>query len=101
MPSRSPSLSIMTYLALAGGAARTRHCGTGRRVDIQPADLVPELGPLLTCRRQAPGDAGGRDRRADALTTARAPLTARPAGPRPGLAAAAHRGRYRRRPGRH
>jgi hypothetical protein len=54
-----------------------------RRLDIHPADLVPELDPLLTHRRQAlclSGD--GQDRRADALTvitalaTARAPLTA-------------------------
>ncbi len=54
-----------------------------RRLDIHPADLVPELEPLLTRRRQAPGDAdGGQDRRADALTvltvlaTSRAPLSA-------------------------
>jgi hypothetical protein len=54
-----------------------------RRLDIHPADLVPELEPLLTRRRQAPGDAGGgQDQRADALTvltalaTARAPLSA-------------------------
>lgn len=54
-----------------------------RRLDIHPADLVPELDPLLSHRRQAPGDAdAGQDRRADALTvltvlaTARAPLSA-------------------------
>jgi hypothetical protein len=53
------------------------------RLDLHPADLVPELEPLLSHRRQAPGDAsGGQDRRADALTvltalaTVRAPLTA-------------------------
>ncbi len=54
-----------------------------RRLDIHPADLVPELEPLLSHRRQATGDdLGGQDRRADALTvltalaTARAPLSA-------------------------
>ncbi len=54
-----------------------------RRLDLHPADLVPELEPLLSHRRQASGDAdAGQDRRADALTvltalaTARAPLTA-------------------------
>jgi hypothetical protein len=54
-----------------------------RRLDLHPADLVPELEPLLSCRRQSPGDVGGgQDRRADALTvltalaTARAPLAA-------------------------
>ena len=54
-----------------------------RRLDIHPADLVPELEPLLSHRRQALSeDLGGRDRRADALTvltalaTARAPLSA-------------------------
>jgi hypothetical protein len=53
-----------------------------RRLDIHPADLVPELKPLLT-RRQARRDTGGsQDRRADALAvltalaTARAPLSA-------------------------
>ncbi len=52
-----------------------------RRLDIHPADLVPELDPLLACHRQPPGDTG-HGRRADALTvltalaTARAPLTA-------------------------
>ena len=54
-----------------------------RRLDIHPADLVPELEPLLSHRRQALGEAlGGQDGRADALTvltalaTARAPLSA-------------------------
>ena len=54
-----------------------------RRLDIHPADLVPELEPLLSHRRQALSeDLGGQDRRADALTvltvlaTARAPLSA-------------------------
>jgi hypothetical protein len=54
-----------------------------RRLDIHPADLVPEPEPLLSHRRQAPDDAdAGQDRRADALTvltalaTARAPLSA-------------------------
>ena|SRR6266849_2842216 len=54
-----------------------------RRLDIHPADLVPELEPLLSHRRQALGeDPGGQDGRADALTvltalaTARAPLSA-------------------------
>jgi hypothetical protein len=54
-----------------------------RRLDIHPADLVPELEPLLSCRRQARRDAGsGQHQRADALTvltalaTARAPLSA-------------------------
>src|SRR5258708_18354922 len=54
-----------------------------RRLDIHPADLVPELEPLLSHRRQASRSAdGGQDRRADALTvltalaTARAPLSA-------------------------
>ena len=54
-----------------------------RRLDLHPADLVPELEPLLSRRRQAPGDAeGGQDRTADALTvlaalaTAQAPLSA-------------------------
>jgi hypothetical protein len=52
------------------------------RLDIHPADLVPELKPLLSRRRQAPGDDLGQDLRADALTvltalaTARAPLSA-------------------------
>jgi hypothetical protein len=51
-----------------------------RRLDLHPADLVPELEPLLSRRRQAPG--GGQDRQADALTvltalaTARTPLSA-------------------------
>jgi hypothetical protein len=54
-----------------------------RRLDIHPADLVPELEPLLPHRRQARGDdLGSQDGRADALTvltalaTARAPLSA-------------------------
>ena len=54
-----------------------------RRLDIHPADLVPELEPLLSHRRQALGeDLDGQDGRADALTvltalaTARAPLSA-------------------------
>jgi hypothetical protein len=53
-----------------------------RRLDIHPADLVPELEPLLSRRRQAPGNDLGQDLRADALTvltalvTARAPLSA-------------------------
>lgn len=53
-----------------------------RRLDIHPADLIPELEPLLASSRRAPGDASGQDRRADALTvltalaTARAPLSA-------------------------
>ena len=51
-----------------------------RRLDTHPADLVPELEPLLSHRRQARRDAGGgQDRRADALTAlaaARAPLSA-------------------------
>jgi hypothetical protein len=54
-----------------------------RRLDIHPADLVPELEPLLSHRRQARReDLGGQDGRADALTvltalaTARAPLPA-------------------------
>jgi len=53
-----------------------------RRLDLHPADLVPELEPLLSHRR-ARRDAGdGQDRRADALAvltalaTARAPLSA-------------------------
>ena len=75
-----------------------------RRLDIHPADLVPELEPLLSHRRQALGEArGGQDRRADALTvltalaTARAPLSPT-SSPAPGMAAAAQ-GRHRRRPG--
>src|SRR5260370_2935752 len=54
-----------------------------RRLDIHPADLVPELEPLLSHRRQARGeDLGGQDGRADAVTVltalaaARAPLSA-------------------------
>jgi hypothetical protein len=54
-----------------------------RRLDIHPADLVPELEPLLSHRRQDPGEASaGQDQRTDALTvlttlaTARAPLSA-------------------------
>jgi hypothetical protein len=53
-----------------------------RRLDIHPADLVPDLGPLLSRLRQAPAGDGGEDRRSDALTlltalaTARTPLTA-------------------------
>ena len=54
-----------------------------RRLDIHPADLVPELEPLLSHRRQHRGeDLGGQDGQADALTaltalaTARAPLSA-------------------------
>ena len=54
-----------------------------RRLDIHPADLVPEFEPLLSCRCQVPGDAvGGQDLRADAVTvltalaTAQAPLSA-------------------------
>ncbi len=54
-----------------------------RRLDLHPADLVPELEPLLSYRRQAPGGAGGgQDRHVDALTVltalaaARAPLSA-------------------------
>jgi hypothetical protein len=57
-----------------------------RRLDIHPANLVPELEPLLSRRRQAPGDELGgnlgQDLRADALTvltalaTARVPLSA-------------------------
>jgi hypothetical protein len=54
-----------------------------RQLDLHPADLVPELEPLLSRRRQARRDAdGGQDRRADALAvltalaTARAPLSA-------------------------
>jgi hypothetical protein len=54
-----------------------------RRLDLHPADLVPELEPLLSCRRQAHRDVGGgQDRRADglamltALATARDPLSA-------------------------
>ncbi len=54
-----------------------------RRLDIHPADLIPELEPLLSHRRQARRDAdGGQDRRADVLTVltalaaARAPLPA-------------------------
>jgi hypothetical protein len=54
-----------------------------RRLDLHPADLVPELEPLLSRRRQAPGDPGGaQDRQADALAvltalaTAQAPLSA-------------------------
>jgi hypothetical protein len=54
-----------------------------RRLDLHPADLVPELEPLLSCRRQAARhDPGGQDPRADALTvltalaTAPAPLSA-------------------------
>jgi hypothetical protein len=54
-----------------------------RRLDLHPADLVPELEPLLSRRRQGRRDAGGgQDRRTDALTvltalaTARAPLSA-------------------------
>jgi hypothetical protein len=40
-----------------------------RRLDLYPADLVPELEPLLSCRRQgARHDPGGQHRRADALT---------------------------------
>jgi hypothetical protein len=39
-----------------------------RQLDLHPADLVPELEPLLSRRRQARRDAdGGQDRRADAL----------------------------------
>ena len=53
-----------------------------RRLDLHPADLVPELEPLLSRRRQASGDDLDQDLRADALTvlaalaTARAPLSA-------------------------
>jgi hypothetical protein len=54
-----------------------------RRLDLHPADLGPELEPLLSHRRQDRSDAdGGQDRQADALTvltalaTARAPLPA-------------------------
>jgi hypothetical protein len=53
------------------------------RLDSHPADLVPELEPLLSHGRQPAGDVGGaQDQRADALTVltalaaARAPLTA-------------------------
>jgi hypothetical protein len=52
-----------------------------RRLDIHPADLVPELEPLLSHPRQ-PAAAAGQDQRADALTvltalaTSRAPLSA-------------------------
>jgi hypothetical protein len=53
-----------------------------RRLDIHPADLVPELEPLLSHRRQALGEAlsealGGQDGRADALTVLTALATAR------------------------
>jgi len=54
-----------------------------RRLDAHPADLVPELEPLLSRRRQAHADpCGGQGQLADALTvltaltTAQAPLTA-------------------------
>jgi len=48
-----------------------------RRLDLHPADLVPELGPLLACRRQAPGGgSGGRGRRTDALAVLSALATA-------------------------
>jgi hypothetical protein len=53
-----------------------------RRLDLHPADPVPELEPLLSRRRQASGDDLDQDLRADALTvlaalaTARAPLSA-------------------------
>ena len=53
------------------------------RLDIHPADLVPELEPLLSHPRRAAADAAaGQDQRTDALTvltalaTARTPLSA-------------------------
>src|SRR5260370_22323041 len=49
-----------------------------RRLDLHPADLVPELEPLLSHRRQALGeDLDGQDGRADALTVLTALATAR------------------------
>ena len=46
-----------------------------RRLDIHPADLVPELEPLLSHRRQDPGDA-------DAVAWARTASALRPQTPR-------------------
>ncbi len=49
-----------------------------RRLDIHPADLVPELEPLLSHRRQTlDEDRGGQDGQADALTVLTALATAR------------------------
>jgi hypothetical protein len=49
-----------------------------RRLDIHPADLVPELEPLLSHRRQTLGeDLGGRAGQADALIVLTALATAR------------------------
>jgi hypothetical protein len=53
-----------------------------RRLDMHPADLVPELGPLLSSRREPAAGNSGPGLRADALTvltalaTAAVPLTA-------------------------
>jgi hypothetical protein len=53
-----------------------------RRLNIHPADLVPELD-LALAGRQVPGDAdGGRGRRADAITVLAAPPS--PAAPAAG-----------------
>lgn len=77
-----------------------------RRLDIHPADLVPELEPLLSRpppgprrRRRRPGPASRCPHRADRARHRPGPAHRRPAHPRPGMAAAAHHSRHRRRPG--